>query len=85
MDYYGISDVHVAVFGEYIGSRFSNLDEQGEQTGRYTVWNTALNYEISKNLNAYVKLDNITDKYYQTIDGYATAPRSAYIGLKASF
>ena len=85
LDYYGISNVHVAVFGEYVGSRFSNLDEQGEQTGRYTVWNTALNYEISKNLNAYVKLDNITDKYYQTIDGYATAPRSAYIGLKASF
>ncbi|MEZ4694114.1 MAG: hypothetical protein R2837_09030 [Aliarcobacter sp.] len=24
-------------------------------------------------------------KYYQTIDGYATAQRSAYVGLKANF
>lgn len=85
LDYYGIAKFHVAVFGEHVGSRFNDANEQGEQTGNYTLWNSTLNYELSKNLNAYVKLDNITDKYYQTIDGYATASRSAYVGLKATF
>lgn len=85
LDYYGIAKFHVAVFGEHVGSRFNDANEQGEQTGNYTLWNSTFNYELSKNLNAYVKLDNITDKYYQTIDGYATASRSVYVGLKATF
>lgn len=85
VDYYGIAKFHVAVFGEYVGSRYNDANEEGEQTGNYTLWNSTINYELSKNLSAYLKLDNITDKYYQTIDGYATASRSAYVGLKATF
>jgi len=88
LDYYGFSKWHVNINGEYVGNRveytYGTYDVDAE-TGNYTLWNGVINYEISKNLNAYVKLDNITDKYYQTVDGYATAPRSAYIGLKASF
>lgn len=88
LDYYGFSKWHLNFNGEYVGNRVEynyGTYDISAQTGNYTVWNGVINYEISKNLNAYVKLDNITDKYYQTIDGYATAPRSAYIGLKASF
>lgn len=84
-DYYGLKDFHFNVNGEYVGTRYNSDDEQGEQTGRYTLWNAVINYRISENLNTYVKVDNIFDKDYQTISGYATAPRSAYIGLKYSF
>lgn len=44
-----------------------------------------INYEINKTFSTYLKVDNIFNKYYQTIDGYATAQRSAYVGLKANF
>jgi len=44
-----------------------------------------INYSINDKTKLYLKLDNITDKYYQTVDGYATAGRSAYVGLKVSF
>lgn len=87
-DYYGINKLHLNINGEYVGDRVEytyGTYNVKAQTGNYTLWNAVVNYEISKNLNAYVKLDNITDKYYQTVDGYATAPQSAYIGLKASF
>jgi vitamin B12 transporter len=43
------------------------------------------NYDINRNLTMYAKVDNLFDKYYQVVDGYATAPLSAYVGLKASF
>jgi vitamin B12 transporter len=33
----------------------------------------------------YAKVDNLTDKYYQVVDGYATAQRSYYAGLSAKF
>lgn len=85
VDYYGLKDLHFNVNGEYVGTRYDSNDEKGEQTGRYTLWNAVINYKISKNFNTYVKVDNIFDKDYQTVAGYATAPRSAYIGLRYSF
>ena len=44
-----------------------------------------LNYEYSKAIEFYTKIDNITDKSYQTVDGYATSPRAFYGGVKYSF
>ena len=70
---------------EPIGERYNNANKQGAQTGKYTVWNSVVNYELNKDTKIYLKLDNITNKYYQTVDGYATAPRSAYIGVNYKF
>jgi vitamin B12 transporter len=84
-DYYGIDSFHFNVNGEYIGTRYDETDSKGEQTGRYTLFNSVINYSINDKTKLYLKLDNITDKYYQTVDGYATAGRSAYVGLKVSF
>ena len=85
VDYYGFSKIHINVNGSYVGTRYNSSDKTGRQTGRYTLWNTVVNYEVNKNLSTYLKVDNITDKYYQTVDGYATAGRSAYVGLNYKF
>lgn len=85
VDYYGISKFHFNINGQYIGDRYDGVNKTGANTGDYTIWNSVVNYEISKTYSTYLKLDNIFDKYYQTIDGYATAERSAYVGLKAKF
>ena len=85
VDYYGISKLHINMNGYYVGNRYDGANKTGEETGNYTVWNSVVNYDINKTYKVYLKVDNLFDKYYQTIDGYATAQRSAYIGLKASF
>ena len=85
IDYYPIAELHVGVFGEYIGERYNSPDKQGQQTGRYTIVNFIANYDINKNLSVYTKVDNLFDKYYQTVDGYAAAPLSGYLGLNAKF
>jgi vitamin B12 transporter len=85
VDYYGISKFHFNVNGQYIGDRYNSDNKTGAQTGNYTVWNSVVNYEINKTFSTYLKVNNLFDKYYQTVDGYATAERSAYVGLKASF
>ncbi len=85
LDYYGISNFHLNLNAEYVGQRYNNYDKAGEQTGKYTLWNIVANSEINKNVSTYIKLDNIFNKDYQIVDGYATAPRSAYIGLKYKF
>ena len=85
LDYYASDDLHLGVNGEYIGARYSSDDKEGQQTGKYTVANFVANYEISRELKTYFKVDNITNKYYQVVDGYASSPRSAYVGFKANF
>ena len=85
VDYYGINKFHFNVNGQYIGDRYDGAGKTGAETGNYTIWNSVVNYDINKTFTTYLKVDNLFDKYYQTIDGYATAERSAYVGLKASF
>lgn len=85
VDYYGLKDFHFNINGEYIGERYDFNNKQGAKTGNYTIWNAVVDYDISKNFSTYLKLDNIFNKDYQIVDGYATSQRAAYVGLKASF
>ena len=85
VDYYGLKDFHFNVNGEYIGDRYDRNNKQGAKTGNYTIWNAVVDYDISKNFSTYLKLDNIFNKDYQIVDGYATSQRAAFVGLKASF
>ena len=86
IDYYGIEKVHLGVSGEYIGDRKQYLFGGGEaQTGKYTIANFTANYEVDPHLSFYGKVDNITDKYYQTVEGYATSPRAFYAGMKLTY
>lgn len=87
-DYYGIKDFHFNVNGEYVGDRLQydfGTYNISAQTGNYTLWNSVINYDFSNDVSIYLKLDNILDKNYQTVDGYSTARRSAYLGLNYKF
>lgn len=85
IDYYPTDALHLGVWGEYIGERYDRADKQGRQTGKYTLVNLVANYDINENFATYVKLDNLFDKDYQVVDGYATASRSFYLGMNAKF
>jgi len=85
IDYYGVDKLHLNINGTYLGSMYNSDNKQGVKTGNYTVWNSVVNYEINKTFSTYLKVDNLFNKYYQNINNYATAERSAYVGLKATF
>lgn len=67
---------------QYIATRDGNMHSATEN---YSVWNTVINYQIEPAISAYLKVNNLTNVYYQNIEGYATAERSAYLGLNATF
>jgi vitamin B12 transporter len=83
--YYINENVNISMDAEYIGERYDAHDQKGAQTGKYIIANAATNIKANKYLTFYAKVDNITDKYYQVVDGYATAGRSLYIGLNAKY
>lgn len=88
VDYFGIKKLHIGIYGEYVGKRVQynyGTHNVSAQTGKYTVVNFVANYDLKRNIKVYTKIDNITDKYYQTVDGYATSPRAYYAGIKYNF
>jgi len=82
LDYYGIEELHLGIDAQYIGERYDRADEQGEQTGKYTLFNMTADYQITDAIQVYGKIENVGDKYYQTVYGYATSPRAFYIGIR---
>ena len=75
--------------GTYIGSRadndFATWPATEVETGKYFVANANIHYQIDKTWSTYFKVNNLLDKEYQSVYGYATAKRSFYLGVKANF
>ncbi len=80
--WYPDENVNIGFSGVYVGKR---KDTDGTQTGYYTVVNAFANMHVNQNITTFIKLNNITDKYYQTVNGYATEGRSIYAGLNLIF
>jgi vitamin B12 transporter len=81
-------NINVNYVGERYDRNYSSTNTptpNGEQTGKYTVINTVINYKHNKSTSFYVKVDNIGDKKYEVVDGYSTSPRAYYAGLKYNF
>ncbi len=87
VSYFPISRLSFDLSGVYVGSdKSSNWAKiPGKQIGKYSVWNTAVQYRATKNLTLLAKLDNIFDKFYETAEGYQTEPRVGIIGITAKF
>ncbi len=47
----------------------------------YAVLDLAASYKLTADLDLRARLDNVTDKTYQTVYGYNQQPRSLYVGL----
>jgi len=83
--YYVSEEFDIGVNAQYIGERYDGADKTGAQTGKYLITNLVSNVKVNKYVTVYGKIDNLSDKYYQTVDGYATAGRSLYLGLIAKY
>ena len=89
LDYYGIEKLHLGIGANYIGKRddldYSTSPYTPLQTGKYTLFSAVANYDVSKTLKTYLKIDNLTDRLYQEVYGYGTSGRAFYVGLNATF
>ena len=81
--YMPVKQVAWTLNGTYVGSRQDGFTTH--ETGNYFVANTKMTYHIDKTWDVYVKVNNLFDRYYQTVYGYASAERSYYAGVEAKF
>jgi vitamin B12 transporter len=69
---YQWQDWRVFVTSDY-QSDFQTGDFMQPQLGGYTLWGAGVSYELSNELQISAKADNLTDKDYLYLPGYATA------------
>lgn len=51
----------------------------------FTVAHATLTYDLGREAEAYLRVENIFDAEYQTVPGYGTSDRAFYVGLRKSF
>lgn len=51
----------------------------------YGVVNTTMTYEMTEDLSAYLRVENLFDADYQTVPGYGQPGRGVFFGINASF
>jgi len=65
------------------GDRFNN-DSNTQRLPGYGVLNLSVSKPLTRSVSLLLRLDNVADKDYQTVTGYATAGRVGFVGLKWS-
>lgn len=59
--------------------------DRGAGLGDMTVVNATATYAINDGVEAYLRVENLFDEEYQTVPGYGTSDRAAFLGLRARF
>ncbi len=84
LDYYGIPDAHIGLLAKYVGKRKKSpydIDPTRDDSA-YTVVDFNGDYRVTKRFSLYARVENLLDKTYQDISGYATSPRAFYAGFR---
>lgn len=66
----------------YVGHR---PDSSGNLLKSYILLNSSLSYDINKNLNCFMRIENMLNDKYEEVKGYGTPGFSVYSGIKLSF
>ena len=63
----------------------NNTASGGARSGDYSVANLTLTQDLGSDREAYLRIENIFDEDYETVDGYNSPGRAIFVGLRASF
>jgi len=74
------------ISGRYVDAQYTYNDfsQSFDRTSSYFVWNTTLNYSMTKDQSVYLTVTNLFDKKYQTVKDYPAQERSIFVGIKQS-
>jgi nucleoside-diphosphate-sugar epimerase len=55
------------------------------QINDYAVFDATFTHKLSDGVDAYIRIENLLDREYQTALGYGTSDRAFYLGLRSRF
>jgi len=70
----------------FVGARNSNLaNSSSQKLGVFNVVNLSASYDVTKNWQAYVRVDNLFDEEYEEITFFGTPTRSVFGGVRMNY
>jgi vitamin B12 transporter len=68
----------------YVGSRFNDLLNR-QPMRAFDIWAFTAAYDMTKNVQAYTRVENLFDKQYEEILNAGTPGRSIYVGVRVNY
>ena len=84
LSYQPIDPLQVSLEGRYVGSRFEDINNQ-QPLRAFDVWNLIANYDVTKNVQVYVRAENLFNEKYEEILNFGTPVRSIFGGVKLTY
>lgn len=84
ISYQPVESLQANLEGRYVGERFSNVGN-GNATPSFVVWNLSASYDVTKSVQAYLRLDNIFNEKYEEILFFGTPIRSIFGGVRINY
>jgi vitamin B12 transporter len=69
--------------GASLDENFNVYPTATVRLGGYTLFDLRASYDVTARLELYARVDNLTNKYYETIYQYGTWGRTAFLGVRA--
>jgi vitamin B12 transporter len=70
----------------FVGARNNNLaNSSSQKLGVFNVVNLSASYDVTKNWQAYVRVDNLFDEKYEEITFFGTPTRSVFGGVRMNY
>jgi vitamin B12 transporter len=69
--------------GPSLDQYFGPFSVENVRLGGYTLFNLRISYQVTDKLELYARVDNATNKWYETVYLYGTYGRTAFAGLRA--
>jgi vitamin B12 transporter len=82
--YQPIESLRANLEGRYVGERFGNVGNSFA-TSPFIVWNLSASYDVTKSIQAYLRLDNIFNEKYEEILFFGTPIRSIFGGVRINY
>jgi vitamin B12 transporter len=84
ISYQPIDPVRINLEGRYVGSRFNDVANQ-QSMPAFDVWNLSATYNVTNQVQTYVRADNIFNEKYEEVLLFGTPVRSIFFGLRVNY
>jgi vitamin B12 transporter len=84
LSYQPLESVRAHLEGRYVGERFGNTGN-GNPTPSFVIWNLSASYDVTKSVQAYLRLDNIFNEKYEETLFFGTPIRSIFGGVRINY
>ena len=84
LSYQPIDSLRANLEGRYVGERFGNTGN-GNPTPSFVLWNLSASYDVTKSVQAYLRLDNIFNEKYEETLFFGTPIRSIFGGVRINY